>query len=159
MVKIFLIQAIQFSQTVLFQTIQFSINTHSGSIWLINRILLGATTPDLSGPWSDGKKGVLCVPQSSSITGTSPSDCLVSYVGHSFEGGESHPSAEMQSEYSTALASWVTCWGRGSYPSAEKQSVYSTAPPPADWAILLISYIFMFVVHEHQIKKNKLSSS
>ena len=31
----------------------------------------------------DGNEGVLCLPQSSSITGTSPSDCLVSYPGHS----------------------------------------------------------------------------
>ena len=30
--------------------------------------------------------GVLCIPQSSSITGTSPAD-LVSYLGHSFGGG------------------------------------------------------------------------
>ena len=30
-------------------------------------------------PGSNGNKGLLCIPQSSSITGTSPSDCLVSY--------------------------------------------------------------------------------
>ena len=47
---------------------------------------------------TDGNEGVLRIPQSSSIAGTSPSDCL----GHSL--------------------------GVGSYPSAEKQSVYSTAP-------------------------------
>ena len=68
--------------------------------------LSGATTPGQSGPGSDGNEGVLRIPQSSSIAGTSPSDCLVSYPGHSLGGG--------------------------SYPSAEKQSVYSTAP--ADWA-------------------------
>ena len=67
--------------------------------------LSGATTPGQRGPGSDGNKGVLHIPQSSSIAGTSPSDCLVSYPGHSLGG---------------------------SYPSAEKQSVYSTAP--ADWA-------------------------
>ena len=39
----------------------------------------GATTPDQSGPGSDGSKEVLHIPQSPSITGTSPSDCLVSY--------------------------------------------------------------------------------
>ena len=60
------------------------------------------------GPGSDGNEGVLRIPQSFSTAGTSPSDCLVSYPGHSLRGG-------------------------GSYPSAEKQSVYSTAP--ADWAI------------------------
>ena len=32
-------------------------------------------------------KGYSAFPQSSSITGTSPSDCLVSYPGHSFGGG------------------------------------------------------------------------
>ncbi len=63
--------------------------------------LSGATTLGQSGPGSDGNKGVLRIPQSSSIARTSPSDCLVSYPGH-----------------------W---WGRF-YPSAEKQSVYSTAP-------------------------------
>ena len=35
---------------------------------------------------SDGNEGVLCIPQSSSITGTSQSDCWVSYSGHSLEG-------------------------------------------------------------------------
>ena len=42
------------------------------------------------------------------FSGTSPSDCLVSYLGHSFVG---------------------------SYPSVEKQSVYSTAP--LDWARIM----------------------
>ena len=51
-------------------------------------------------------RGVLCIPQSSSITGTSPSDCLVFYPGHSL--GESYPSAEMQSVYSTAPGAWAT---------------------------------------------------
>ena len=40
-----------------------------------------------SGPGNDGNEGVLRIPQSSSITGASPSDCLVSYLGHSLEGG------------------------------------------------------------------------
>ena len=39
---------------------------------------IGATFPGQSGPWSNGNEGVLRIPQSSSITGTSPSDCLVS---------------------------------------------------------------------------------
>ena len=68
--------------------------------------LSGATISGQSGPGSDSNEGVLRIPQSSNTAGTSPSDCLVSYVGH-----------------------WL---GGGSYPSAEKQSVYSTAP--ADWA-------------------------
>ena len=72
--------------------------------------LSGATTSSLSGPGSDGNKGVLCIPQSSCITGTTPSDCLVSYPGHSLVG---------------------------SYSSTEKQSVYSTAP--ADWTIKTVN--------------------
>ena len=47
----------------------------------------GTTTPGQSGPGSDDNKGVLHIPQSSSITGTSPSDCLVSYSRHSLGGG------------------------------------------------------------------------
>ena len=64
--------------------------------------LLGATTPGQGGPGSDGNEGVLRISQSSSITGTSPSDCLVSHPGHSL--GESYPSAEVQSVYSEAPA-------------------------------------------------------
>ena len=40
-----------------------------------------------SGSGSDSNEGVLHIPQSSSITATSPSDCLVSYSGHSLEVG------------------------------------------------------------------------
>ena len=53
------------------------------SIWPIDRTLSGATTQGQSGPGSDGNEGMLCIPQSSSIIGTSPSDCLVAYPGHS----------------------------------------------------------------------------
>ena len=45
----------------------FSISAQFSSIWPIDRTLSGDTTSDLSGPKSDGNKGVLCVPQSSSI--------------------------------------------------------------------------------------------
>ena len=47
-----------------------------------------------SGPGSDGNEGVLCIPQSSIITETSPSDCLMLYPGLSLEVG-SYLSAEM----------------------------------------------------------------
>ena len=53
------------------------------SIWPIDRAISGATTQGKSGPGSDGNEGVLRIPQSSSIAGTSPSDHLVSYAGHS----------------------------------------------------------------------------
>ena len=48
------------------------------------------TYPGQCGPGSDGNEGVLCIYQSSSITEASPSDCLLSYLGHSL--GESYRS-------------------------------------------------------------------
>ena len=68
-------------KTVPFLVIQLSISTHLSSIWPVS----GTTTPGQSGTRNDGNEGVLRIPQSSSITGTSPSDCLVSYPGHSLE--------------------------------------------------------------------------
>ena len=44
--------------------------------------LSGAATTSQSGPGSDGNEGVLCIPQSSSITGALPSDFFMSYPGH-----------------------------------------------------------------------------
>ena len=70
--------------------IQFSISMQ------LDRALSGSTVPGQSGPGSNGNKGVLHIPQSSSITGTSPSVCLVSYSEHLLGGG-SYPSAEKQS--------------------------------------------------------------
>ena len=46
------------------------------SIEPIYRILSGATTPDRSRRESKGNKEVSRIPQSSSITEASPSDCL-----------------------------------------------------------------------------------
>ena len=68
-------------KTVLFQTIQFSISTQFSSILPIDR------TPGQSGPGSDGNEDVLHIPESSSITGASPSHCLVSYLGHTLGEG------------------------------------------------------------------------
>ena len=90
----------------IFQTVQFSISAEFSSIWPIDRTLSGITTTGHSGPGSDGNKGILCVPQSSSITGASPSNCLVPYLGHSF--GESYSFAEIQSMYSAAPIDSVT---------------------------------------------------
>ena len=59
--------------------------------------------PGQSGPGSDGNKGVLCISQSSSITGASPADCAVSYLGNSL--GESYSFAEAHPRYS--LADWT----------------------------------------------------
>ena len=111
-------QAIQFSQTVLIQTIQFSIGivfVHTQSnvkivlfqtIQFSIRIVSGATIMGQSGPGSDGNEVVLHILQSSCITETSPSDCLVFYPGHSF-GRRSYPSAGVQSVYFTAPAEWA----------------------------------------------------
>ena len=74
----------------------------NSSIWPIDRTLSGATTPGQSGPGSDVNEGVLYILQSSSITGTSPSDYLVSYIRTLVGGGASYPSAEMLSVYSAA---------------------------------------------------------
>ena len=75
------------------------------SIWRINRTRSCVTTPGQSGPWSNGNEEILCIPQSSCISGISPSNCFVLYPGHSL--GESYPSAEMQSVYSTAPTDWT----------------------------------------------------
>ena len=75
------------------------------SIWPIDRTLSGATTQGQSGPGSNGSEGLLSIPQSASITGTSPSGCLVLYPGHLLE--ESYLSAEIQSVYSTAPVDWA----------------------------------------------------
>ena len=80
--------------------------------------LSGASTPDQSGPGSDGNKA----PQSSSITEASPS---VSYQAHTYS------SAEMQSVFSATQADWATCC-RESYSNIEMQSVFSATQ--ADWA-------------------------
>ena len=68
------------------QTIQFSISTPFTSIWLIDRSLSGTTTPGHSRPESDGNNGALLIPKSSCLTGTSSSDCLVSYPGNLLAG-------------------------------------------------------------------------
>ena len=56
------------------------------SIWPIDKTLSGATTFGQGGSGSDGNERVLRIPQSSSNTGTSLSDYLVLYPGHSLRG-------------------------------------------------------------------------
>ena len=63
--------------------------------------------------WRASHKGVLHIPQSSGITGASPSDCLVSCLGHSLSGWGSYPSAEKRSVYSTAQLTGQCTWGCG----------------------------------------------
>ena len=52
-------------------------------------------------------KGVLYIPQISK-PGSSPSDCLMLYLGYSVVGKDFYSSAEMQSVYSTAPADWAS---------------------------------------------------
>ena len=72
------------------------------SIQPIKRTLSSATTLNWSGPGSNGKEEIIYIPQNSSITEASPSDCLKLYPGHLL--WYSYPSAEMQSVYSPATA-------------------------------------------------------
>ena len=106
-VKTILFRTIQFCmstqfkcQTVLFQAIRLSISTQFSSIWPIDRALSDVITPGQSGPGSDGNEVILRISQSSSISVTSISDCLVSYPGHTLGG--SYPTADVLSLYSTA---------------------------------------------------------
>ena len=52
----------------------------NSSIWPINKTLFGAAPPNLSGLGGDGNKRVLRIPQSSNITGASPSAHMYLYV-------------------------------------------------------------------------------
>ena len=52
------------------------------------------------------------------MTGNSPSDYLVSYLGHSLGG---YPSAEMQSVYSIAPADWAIWCEYKETPTPENQ--------------------------------------
>ena len=80
----------------------------NSSIWLIDRIWTGTTTSGQSGSGSNGKEGVLHIPQSS-MTGDLPSDGLVLYQGHLLGGGGSYPSVEVQLAYSKPQ---LTGWNR-----------------------------------------------
>ena len=86
--------------------IQFGISTQFNSR-PIDRTQSGATTPSQILSGSNGNEGVLHIPQRSSITGTSPSNCSMSYLGHSL-GRVFYPSTEVQSVYSTTPANWVS---------------------------------------------------
>ena len=56
--------------------------TQFSSIWPMDKTRSVATTLSSSKPGSYGYEGALHIPQSPSITGTSPLDGLVSYPGH-----------------------------------------------------------------------------
>ena len=104
-------------QTVLFLAIKFSrahlfalsLNVES-PIWPIDRTLSGATTPGQSEPWSNGNKEGLHIPQSSYMTGTSPSDCLMPCPGHSLLWGGALPLCRdaVSVFYSPSKLGWVS---------------------------------------------------
>ena len=79
--------SIQFSKNMQFKCKNSKLSKPRYSyIWPSGGSLSRATTSGQGGPGSDGNEGVLRIPQSPSTTGTSPSDCLVSYAGHSLNG-------------------------------------------------------------------------
>ena len=80
----------------------------NNSIRSIDRTLSDANNLGQSGPGRNGNLLVLHILQSSK-TEALPSDCLISYPGHSLE--ESYSSAEMLSVYSIARANWVITSG------------------------------------------------
>ena len=87
-------------KTVLFQVIHFSMSTQVSSIRHIDRTLSSAITGGQSGRESGGNEEVHHIPQSSSLTETLPSDCILI----SRAAGGVLFSAEKQSVYSTAPA-------------------------------------------------------
>ena len=78
----------------------------NNTIWIIDKTLSSASILGQSRLGSDGNDGLLCISQSSSVTGTLSSDCLMLYQEHSL--GESYFSTKMQSVYSAAPAEWVS---------------------------------------------------
>ena len=72
----------------------------------MGRTLSSPITTNHSGPGSDRSEGVPRIPQSSNLTGASPSDCLMSDRGHPL--GEFYPSADILTVYSTAPTDWAT---------------------------------------------------
>ena len=81
-------------------------STQFSSIWLIDRTQSDATTPEQSRPGNDDNEGELRIPQSSSITGTSPLDCFVSFPEYPL--WESYRFAEKQLVYSATPADWAS---------------------------------------------------
>ena len=55
----FLFQAIQFSKSTLYK---YTVKMSNTSIWFIEKILSGATSPVHSGPGNDENEVVLCIP-------------------------------------------------------------------------------------------------
>ena len=102
-------------------------------------------TPSQSGHRNDGNEGILHIPQSSSITTASPSDCLMSHPGHSL--GVSYPSADMHLVYSTAPANLADTTMSG--------TVYiNTCVIPH-----IYIYIYIYIINYHYYVDNYILNS
>ena len=77
------------------------------SICPIDRNLSGATNPGQCGPEKNGSKWVHCISQSSSFTGASPSDCLVSYPWHTQGWGLQRCNQSIQQPQLTGITSYL----------------------------------------------------
>ena len=126
--RLFNAKSILYIKTVLFQTIQFSI----GTIWPIDMTLSGATALGHSGPGSNGNEGLLCIPQSFSITRNSPSDCLELYPGHTSVGVLPHCRKAVCVFYTPnrlghrTLVGWVGVWPL----CRDAVGIFYSPPPP-----------------------------
>ena len=123
-----------------------------------NWIVACVSNPQLSEKLSISIEGVFRIPQSSSTTGTPPSDCLVSYTGHSLE--KFYPSAEVQSVYSIATLAksnhlQLFHFFHWYFIIAEVQTVNST-PPSADWASVVVANMLdcNIVVNEFKLQSS-----
>ena len=81
----------------------------NSSIWLIDRNLWIAITPDQSGAGNDSKKGVLRIPPKLHHNIASPSEFLMSYQDTRWR---SYHSAQMSWVYLTVLANRADQWRR-----------------------------------------------
>ena len=123
----------------------FSLNIEQ--LYLTHMTLLGDTTMDQSELGSNGNEGVLFIPQSSSATRASPTDCLVSYSMHSL--GESYLIAEMQSVYSAVTADWAKLHSSPSNQNLFLVQTNSFNIEKEDWSL-----ICMFITIEVILEMN-----
>ena len=92
---------VKWFQVLLYQSLTSIICLHTVcSIWLIDRILSGATTLGQGGPGSNGNEGVLYISQIFKV-GDSSSDGLMPYLGLL-----SYPSVETQLKHFTVPVNW-----------------------------------------------------
>ena len=147
MSKTFLFQAIHFSQTVLIQTIQFSIridfvytqlNVKTVLFWTIqfsvSKVSMSKTVPHQTIQSSKSMQFSSIWPRHRALSGATT-------LSQNRPGSDANEGVlRIPQSFSIIWTSLLDCLvsypghslGEGSYPSVEVQSVYSTAP--ADWA-------------------------